>query len=188
MSYYIFSIMYMAIFGYLGHKAKISKKLNLIFMILSAIVVNIPFNGMSVNILTYSFLGEMSIFLFTFCLLSIFENLKLKSHRFLDIKSFIFIFIFGLILYLTSLNIVPINIYYGSNYLVILLCCLIGIGAFFINQALGIIYLICLISYGIEIMYSKNLFDYFIDVPTWIFSILSIIYFSVSKIQIKYQK
>lgn len=181
MNYYVFSVSYMAIFGYFGHRAKISTLTNLILIILTGIVVNIPFKGLSINMLTYSFLGEMSVFLFALSLITIFESLGKTQNALMNLKAFIFIFIFGLILYLSTLNLIPIDLYYQPTQITILICCAITILAYFIHKPLGIIYLISLLSYGLEIIESKNLFDYFIDVPIWVFSIFYILTFIIKK-------
>ncbi|PAF43750.1 hypothetical protein [Helicobacter sp. 11S03491-1] len=181
MNFYVFSIAYMAIFGYFGHLAKISRPTNIALMILAGIVVNIPIKNLSINILTYSFVGEMSVFLFTLSLVIIFENLKTHRINLLNLKAFIFIFFFGLIVYLSVLNLIPLNIYYQNPYFIIIICCLICILGYFIHKILGIIYLICLLSYGLQIMDSKNLFDYFIDAPTWILSIICILILSLKR-------
>lgn len=181
MNYYIFSLPYMAILGYFGHKAKISKKMNLILMLLTAIVVNIPIKGFSINIFTYSYLGGMSAFLFTLSLVMIFENLKIHQNNLLNIKGFIFIFVFGLILYLSTLNLIPINIYYQSPAFIIIACCVIAILAYYIDKILSTLYLLSLFAYSLNIMDSKNLFDYFIDLPVWILSIICIIIYCTKR-------
>ncbi|MDO7252604.1 hypothetical protein [Helicobacter cappadocius] len=182
MNDYVFSLAYMAFLGYFGHRAKVSKKINFILMILGAIVVNIPINNLSINILTYSYTGRMSVFLFTFCIMTIFENLKTHQNNLISLRGFVFIFLFGLILYLSALNLIPINLYYQSSIFIIITCCLITIVAYYIDKILGIIYLLCLFAYSLNTMDSKNLFDYFIDVPTWILSIISIIIYFIKKI------
>ncbi|PAF52862.1 hypothetical protein [Helicobacter sp. 13S00477-4] len=184
MNYYVFSITYMAIFGYFGHFAKISKNTNIILILLTGIVVNIPIDNISINMLTYSFFGEMSILTFALSLMLLFESFKIQKiqNNFMDIKAFIFIFIFGLILYLSVLNIIPLNLYYQSPQIVIIICCLLTFLAYVINKSLGMIYFICLLSYGLKLMESNNLFDYLIDVPVWIFSILYIFVIIVKKI------
>lgn len=174
MNYYLFSVMYMAVLGYLGSKAKISKTLNLIFMILTATVVNIPIKNLSINMITYSFVGEMSIFLFTLCVLGILQNLRSRRENLLDLKSYIFISIFGFVLYIGVLYVNFFNLYYQDFYYIIVVCCFICIIAYFVHRILGIIYLICLLSYGLDLMVSRNLFDYFIDATTWLFSIVSV--------------
>lgn len=181
MNYYIFSLAYMAIFGYFGHKAKISKKINFILMLLTAIVVNIPIKGLSINIFTYSYLGGMSAFLFALSLVMVFENLKTHQNNLLNIKGFIFIFVFGLILYLSTLNIIPVDIYYQSPAFIIITCCLITILAYYVDKILGILYLLSLFAYSLNIMDSKNLFDYLIDLPVWILSIVCIITYYIKK-------
>lgn len=181
MNYYIFSLAYMAILGYFGYKAKISKKINLILMLLTAIVVNIPIKGFSINIFTYSYLGGMSAFLFTLSLVMVFENLKTHQNNLLNIKGFIFIFVFGLILYLSTLNLIPIDLYYQPPIFIIIICCLITIFAYYIDKILGILYLLSLFAYSLNIMDSKNLFDYFIDVPVWILSIVCIVTYCIKK-------
>lgn len=181
MNYYIFSLAYMGLLGYFGHKAKISKKINLILMLLTAIVVNIPIKGFSINIFTYSYLGGMSAFLFALSLVTIFENLKTHQNNLLNIKGFIFIFIFGLILYLSTLNLIPIDIYYQSPTFIIITCCVITIFAYYIDKILGTLYLLSLFAYSLNIMDSKNLFDYFIDLPVWILSIVCILVYYIKK-------
>ncbi|PAF54081.1 hypothetical protein BKH42_02390 [Helicobacter sp. 13S00482-2] len=174
MNHYVFSLAYMALLGYFGHKAKVSKRINLTLIILGGIVVNIPIKNLSINILSYSYVGEMSVFLFTFCIVMIFENFKTHQSNLLSFKGFVFIFIFGFILYLSAFNIIPVNLYYQSPIFIIITCCLIAILGYFIDKILGIIYLLSLFAYSLNVMDSKNLFDYFIDVPTWFLSIIYI--------------
>lgn len=165
----------MVVLGYLGKRAKFSKTFNIVLMLLTAIVVNIPVNHLSINMLTYSFVGDMSVFLFTLCVLGIFENLKSHRKNLLNLKSYIFIFIFGIILYTSVLYSNFFNLYYQNFYYILILCCFICIGGYFVHRTLGIIYLICLLSYGLNLMSSKNLFDYFIDGFVWLFSIVCIL-------------
>ncbi|PAF45140.1 hypothetical protein [Helicobacter sp. 11S02596-1] len=182
MNYYVFSILYMAIFGYFGHMAKIKISTNIALIILSGIVVNIPFNGLSITMLTYSFVGEMSVFLFTLSLMSIFESLRVSSRTLMNLKAFIFIFIFGLILYLSVLNILPFDLYYQPREITIIIGCAITILAYFIHKPLGFIYLISLFAYGLGVLSSKNIFDYLIDVPTWVFSMMGIVGFGIKRL------
>lgn len=165
----------MAALGYLGKRAKFSKIFNIFLMILTAIVVNIPIKNLSINMLTYSFVGEMSIFYFTLCVLGIFENLKSNHKNLLNFKSYTFIFIFGLILYISVLYVNFFDLYYENFYYILILCCFICIIGYFVHRTLGIIYLICLLSYGLDLMGSKNLFDYFIDGFIWLFSVICIL-------------
>ncbi|PAF46850.1 hypothetical protein BKH46_06450 [Helicobacter sp. 12S02634-8] len=176
MNHYVFSVVYMAIFGYFGHLAKLGRKLQATLIILSGIVVNIPFQGISLNMLTYSFLGAMSIFLFALCLIGIFESLKTNPHNPLGLKASIFIFVFGLILFLNVFNLIPINIYYQPPTTLIIICTCLTIIAYFIHKPLGILYLIALLGFGLGVMDSSNPFDYFIDAPTWVFALIYLLF------------
>ncbi|WP_104698043.1 MULTISPECIES: hypothetical protein [unclassified Helicobacter] len=157
-----------------------AKTINYYFGIIAVILVcNIPFyHTLSLNDLTFSVVGSLSVFSLIFYTLICLETFQFKKKKIFLIskKGFIYIALTHLIFYLCFLNVIPLNIYYLDERNTLLIGCGVILFSFFFDKILSIIYLICLFAYALKILEYNNIFDYLFDVVFFIISILTLIF------------
>lgn len=148
-------------------------------IIIVALICNIPFyNTLSLNDLTYSVVGNLSLFSLIFYSLICLETFHFKRKEIFLVskRGFAYIVFIYLFFYLCFLNIIPLNIYYLDEKNALLIGCGIILFSFFFDRILGIIYLICLFAYTLKIFECNNIFDYLFDGVFFIISILILIF------------
>lgn len=172
----LYTFFYLAIFSAIWHKFKGFNLAYFVFLILIAIITNIPINqGLNINDFTYSILSKLSAFSFIISFVFI-----ANKNSLFDYKTYAFVFVINLLFFLTYLNIIPIKLYYADISMGIICVCLLCIVAYFINIYLAFVYLLCLIIFVIH--KDGNVFDYFFDVITLLITFFVSIICGIRKI------
>lgn len=156
----------------------------IIILFFLAIVVIIPKVYLNVNILYIlrGVLGEISaasiILILIFFSIN-FLNLNLKFFevrtRLINTYSMSLIFLFGLILYASTLGFINVDIYYFGftySFMQMLFFSLILIYLLYFCDLYFFVMIVVFIGYFFKVQFSLNLFDYLIDPMLWIYSIM----------------
>lgn len=172
--HYLITLPYLALFAMFLPK---NKRLQYPIFFIVALGLNLPlFQGLSLNDITFSFVGNLSFVLLAFCSLILLESTQNKKHQLITLKGLSLIILMNFLFFLTFLNIIPINLYYQSPKLTLIIALLITLGAYFIDKVLAIIYLLALFAYTIKLFDSPNILDYYFDLPSLIIAIITFIY------------
>lgn len=154
----------------------------IIILIIIAYLVTIPKIYLNVNIIYIlrGSLGDLSFVSIILILIIFIVNLldiKCNQFKFRLINSYsmLLVFLFGTILYLSTLGFINFDIYhFGFNYSGMLMI-LFAIGLFYLLYFCDLYFLVMVIAfvgYFFRIQLSMNLFDYLIDPMLWIYSII----------------
>lgn len=172
---FIYSIAIFLFFSYLF----IHFRLRFGFALLATLLCNLPLiSSLSIPQWLDSLCGNPSLFLALLCLGSIGLTYKpLFFYQFhlpsLNIKSKVFILIFGFILFWGNLNYLwGIDLFNASFHTQILIALGIVLLAYYIQPYLGVLLLLSCIGYLIR---GGNIFSYMMDALVWLYALISLL-------------
>lgn len=173
MGVFIYSIALASLWMYVLRYESLQAKL--VSFVLCIVLTNIPFLfGFSIVEWLDSVFAEPSVFLLLLSLSVCFISLCAPKEKVFSLKSKIFIFIFGFVLFLGALNLLwGFDIYALDlrNQLIVVSGVLFF--AFMLDMYLGILYTLSVLVF--LIVGDGIIFNYMIDVIVWLYAIVGII-------------
>lgn len=173
MGVFIYSVALASLWMYVLRYESLQAKV--ISFVLCLVLTNIPFLvGFSIVEWLDSVFARPSVFLLFLSLSVCFVSLCAPKEKVFSLKSKIFIFIFGFVLFLGALNLLwGFDIYAldFKNQLIIVAGVLFF--AFMLDMYLGILYTLSVLVF--LIVGDGVIFDYMIDVVVWLYAIVGII-------------
>lgn len=167
----------------------IIKKNKVFILITSAFILLLPIFNISFIELILSFnpvfsIGSLAMFSYLLLKNLGYKNLFLERDFYIF---YIFNIVIGIILYSSFLGNIGIDIYYmGYDFSIIfVLLALITFISIILKSPLGYLFLLYILAFNIRLLPTDNLFDYIIDAPLFIISIVMLIFILINRFKNK---
>jgi hypothetical protein len=157
-------------------KNKITKSILMVFFSMLVLFVPVCY-GMTIVGIVRGVIGDLSVSGLLFLLFGVIIYFTKPSIDLFNRKFCLVIVLIGLVLYLSVLDIIPLDIY-GFGYLprgVLVVIFFLCIFFLWVNYVFALIWLVALIAFSVKLQNSVNLWDYLIDPVLWFICVYGLI-------------